>query len=87
MDPATPILLVGRSLALSSFSCLGTASLARPISPKTSFNTYGGIIFGLQPKDPDVSVYYTAYLLHPEELDLLIKFQVTGAPQPPLLAL
>jgi hypothetical protein len=54
---------------------LYTSSLARPNCPKTSFNTYGGIVFGLQPKDPDVSVYYTACLLGSEGAYCLVKYQ------------
>jgi hypothetical protein len=45
MDPATPILLVGRALALSPFSGLSPASLPGPICPETPFNTYGDIVF------------------------------------------
>ena len=35
-----------------ALSCLGTASLTRPISPKTQFYTYSHIVFCYQLKHP-----------------------------------
>ena len=56
MHPATAILFVGRTLALSSFSGLGTASLPRPIRPETPFNTDVHIVFYRHENTPDHEV-------------------------------
>ena len=45
MQPATSILPVGRALARGAPTCLRTASLPRPIRPKTPLDTDGHIVF------------------------------------------